>query len=86
MGDAAVRPALQESSERATIVSDGNGSLSIKKSFRSFREALRYYVTVLTREERDVCRIVTGDGKEWRRSDLLALCRPKLSRRGGGAR
>ena len=75
MSDAGVRPALKESSQRAMIVSEDNGSSSLKMTFPSFREALRYYITVLTPEERDISRIVTANGKEWRRSDLLALYR-----------
>jgi len=50
-----------------------------RKQFRSFREALHHVVTVLSREQRDVSYNLTADGKEWRRPDLLAINRPKLS-------
>ena len=77
----AVRPSLRGGGRRATIMSDANGaSVRVRKEFRSFSDALRYYVTVLSRNERDVCYIATVDGKVWRRSDLLALYRPSLSR------
>ena len=49
----------------------------IRQDFRTFREAVHYFLTVLSHEERDVHLIVTADGREWRRADLLALYKPK---------
>jgi len=68
------------------IVSDANGaSKPDRKQFRSFREALHHFVTVLSREERDISYIVTADGKEWRRPDLLAVYKRKFNRPSGQA-
>jgi transcriptional regulator with XRE-family HTH domain len=67
-------PSLREGDGRVMIASDANGATKpVRKRFRSFREALHHYVKVLSREERDISYIVTADGKEWRRPDLLAL-------------
>jgi transcriptional regulator with XRE-family HTH domain len=75
LGELGVLPTLKESAHRATIVGDANGGVPhcMRKEFRSFRSAVHYYVLRLSSEERDVCHIVTADGKRWRRSDLLAL-------------
>jgi hypothetical protein len=68
-------------SELASLVSDDRiRGRRLRTEFLTFRAAFHYFVTALSREERDVCRIVTAGGKEWRRSDLLALYKPKLRR------
>jgi transcriptional regulator with XRE-family HTH domain len=74
-GELGVRAALRESAYRATIVSEANGGVArrMRKEFRSFRSAVHYYVLRLSTEERDACHIVTADGKQWRRRELLAF-------------
>jgi transcriptional regulator with XRE-family HTH domain len=82
----AISPSLREQNGPALIVSDANGATEpVRKQFRTFREALHHFVTVLSREERDISYIVTADGKEWRRPDLLALYKHKISRSTGKA-
>jgi transcriptional regulator with XRE-family HTH domain len=73
LGESGILPALKERPYRATVVSGGDGASTIRKEFRSFRNAVHYYVLKLSREERDVSHIVTADGREWRRSDLLTF-------------
>jgi hypothetical protein len=77
LGDLGVRTTLRESAYRATIVSEANSAVApyMRKEFRSFRSAVHYYVLRLSSEERDACHIVTAEGKQYRRRELLAFFR-----------
>ena len=79
LGEFGVMPALRESEHRASIVGKaGEGVECIRKEFRSFRAAVHYYVLKMSTKQRDVCQIITADGKRWGRRDLLRLFKYEL--------
>jgi transcriptional regulator with XRE-family HTH domain len=80
LGELGVMPALKESDHRAAIVGGAceNAASGVRKEFRSFRAAAHYFVLKMSSDQRDACHIVTADGKQWGRSELLRLFKYEL--------